>query len=271
MRGALAALALLVAAPAPAQDAGTLADIRQNLAQVYVELQRLKRELSTTGTPGAQIGGATTLERIDSIEAALSAQTAQVEALDARIQRIVADGTNRIGDLEFRVCEIEPGCDFGEIGSTLPIGGEGDASPTIAIPDTPQTGEPELAVGERDDFDRARAAYDRGEWEEAARLLGAYSQAYPGGPLSGEANFLRGDALRQLGQDPDAARAYLESFSGDPSGPWAPQALLQLGLALERLGQPNEACVTLGEVTARFPSESAAAEAQGAARNLGCG
>ena len=49
------------------------------------------------------------------------------------------------------------------------------------------------------------------------------------------------------------------------------QALLQLGLALGRLGQRDEACVTLNEVTVRFPDAGAAAEAQNAAGTLGCG
>lgn len=270
MRLGAAVLALAVAAPVAAQDAATLADMRQDLAGIYVELQRLKRELSTTGGAGAQIGGQTTLERIDSIEAALTQQTARVEALEGRIARIVEDGTNRIGDLEFRICEIEPGCDFGEIGSTLPLGGEGAAA-AAAAPSTPQTGEPELAVGERADFDRAKAAYDAGNWAEAAQLLQSFTQSYPGGPLSGEAHYLRGQALQQQGQDPEAARAYLDSFSGSPSGASAPQALLQLGLALGRLGQQQEACVTLNEVSVRYPDAAVASEAQSAAANLGCG
>jgi hypothetical protein len=133
MRGRLAALAVAVALPAAAQDAGTLADIRQELAGLYVELQRLQRELSTTGAAGTQIGGETTLERIDAIEAALVQQTARVEALEARIGRVVADGTTRIGDLEFRVCELEPGCDIGEVGATLPLGGGAAALYSVDI------------------------------------------------------------------------------------------------------------------------------------------
>ena len=271
MRWAVAALALSLAVPAAAQDAATLADMRQDLAGIYVELQRLKRELSTTGSSSAQIGGQTTLERIDSIEAALTQQTARVEALEGRIARIVEDGTNRIGDLEFRICELEPGCDIGEVGSTLPLGGEGDASTAAAAPATPQTGEPQLAVAEQGAFDRAKGAYDAGNWAEAARLFQTFTESYPGGPLSGEAHFLRGQALQEQGDDPEAARAYLDSFSGSPSSATAPQALLQLGLALGRLGQEQEACVTLSEVSVRYPDAPVASEAQSAAANLGCG
>ena len=45
----------------------TLADIRQQLSVLYVEIQRLKRELNTTGAPGSVPAGGTTLERLDAI------------------------------------------------------------------------------------------------------------------------------------------------------------------------------------------------------------
>ena len=271
MRAVAAALAFALAVPAAAQDGATLADLRQDLAGVYVELQRLKRELSTTGASNTQIGGETALERLNAIEAALAEQTARAEALSGRIERIVADGTNRIGDLEFRICELEPGCDIGEVGSTLPLGGGEGGSPAILPAAPPQANAPELAVGEQADYDRASAAYEAGNWAEAAQLLRSFTDSYPGGPLSGEAHFLRGRALQQQGQDTEAARAYLDSFSGSPQGARAPEALLQLGLALGRLGQRQEACVTLGEVSVRYPDAPVAAEAASAAGNLGCG
>ena len=57
MRAVLIA-ALLFATPVAAQDAETLADIRQELTVLYVELQKLKRELSTTGgVDNSNLGG----------------------------------------------------------------------------------------------------------------------------------------------------------------------------------------------------------------------
>ncbi|MEO0761253.1 MAG: tol-pal system protein, partial [Pseudomonadota bacterium] len=46
---ALIATLALPGAGAVAQDAETLADIRQEMTVLYVEVQRLRRELSTTG------------------------------------------------------------------------------------------------------------------------------------------------------------------------------------------------------------------------------
>jgi tol-pal system protein YbgF len=268
--------ALAVAAPAAAQDrAQTLADIRQELSVLWVEVQNLRRELSTTGGPQANLQGTSIPDRVNSIEAELSRLTARTEELSNRIDRIVADGTNRIGDLEFRLVELEGG-DVSRLGETSTLGG--GAMPSVAAPALPppmpaQPGGgsgPELAMGERADFERGKGALDRGEFELAAAELARFTATYPGSPLSGEANFWRGEALSALGDSSGAARAYLDSFSGDPQGMMAADALLQLGLALDRLGQRQEGCVMLGEVTVRFPSSAASVEAQAARGSMGC-
>ena len=103
MRRAALIFCLSLAMPLPlaAQDP-TLADIRQELSVLFVEVQKLKRELSTTGGVSTNIGG-DTLQRVDLIEAELQRLTAKTENLEFRIGRVVSDGTNRIGDLEFRL------------------------------------------------------------------------------------------------------------------------------------------------------------------------
>ena len=61
-------------------------------------------------------------------------------------------------------------------------------------------------------------------------------QTYTGGPLTGRAHLLRGQALDATGDTAAAARAYLEAFSGAPQGPDAPAALLSLGPEPEQVG-----------------------------------
>ena len=273
--GLAACLAFPMAAPA--QDAQTLADIKQELAVLLVEMQKLKRELSTTGGAGVQVAGST-LDRVDAIERELQRLTSETERLDGRVEAVVADGTNRIGDLEFRLCEVEPGCDIGNLGETAPIGGDTNrpkARPTVGAQATTATTEPantgaQLALGEQEEFDRARAAFDGGDWSSAASLFDAYTTNYAGGPLAGEAHFMRGESLAELGQVSDAARAYLASFSGAPEGPKAPDALFKLGEALVVLGQTDQACITLGEVQVRYPATPAASNARGVLDRLSC-
>ena len=263
---------LLMPGLARAQEASTLADIRQELSILFVEVQKLKRELSTTGTPDVNLSGTTALERIDAMEAELRRLTGETEELEFRVNRVVADGTNRIGDLEFRLCELEGGCDIGSLGETPTLGGgSGAAAPAHAPAPAPaQSAGPEMAVAEQADFDRAKEALDSGSFRRAADLFQTYIQTYTGGALTGEAHFLRGEALSGLGDAEGAARAYLESFSGSPDGERAPEALLNLGLKLNELGQGPDACEMLAEVTSRYPDSAASIEAQTARAGFGC-
>ncbi|MEL6644314.1 MAG: tol-pal system protein YbgF [Pseudomonadota bacterium] len=267
----LTAALALTPVTAIAQDREqTLADIRQELTVLFVEIQRLKRELSTTGSPSVPLAGTSALERIDAIEVELQRLTATTEQLQNRVDRIVADGTNRIGDLEFRLVELEGG-DISTLGETTTLGGD-TGLPVTGLPaPSAQTGGAQLAVGEQADFDAAKASLDAGDYALAATQFSTFTDTYIGGPLTGEAHFWRGEALAAMGDGEAAARAYLESFSGDPNGVMAPDALLRLGLSLGQLGQVNESCLMLGEVTTRFPASAASLDAQAARASQGCG
>lgn len=275
-----AATALALALPAISTAQGkeeTLADIRQELSVLFVEIQKLKRELNTTGAAGQLTGGGTLLERVNAIESELQRLTAKTEQLEYKVDSVAEDGANRIGDLEFRLCELEADCDVGALGETSTLGGidtavSGGGSTIAPQPDagTGDADAPQLAVSEKADFDRAKAAFDAGDFTEAASLFGTFRQTYPGGPLTARAGLLQGQALEQAGQVKEAARAYLDAFSTDKTGPEAPQSLYRLGTALAELGQTDQACVTLAEVGNRFPGDEAATQAQSAMANLGC-
>ncbi len=294
-------------APAWAQDRDrTLADIRQDLTVLNVEIQRLKRELSTTGGPSMSTGGATPLDRLNAIEAELQRLTSDTEELTHRVERIVEDGTNRIGDLEFRLVELEGG-DVSQLSETSTLGGlpapgagegatggqalapadgatggtagqtgqtgqtgqgtSGTAGGNATLPDT---GGVQLAVGERADFDAAAAALEAGEADRAATLFQQFRETYPGSPLEPQALLGRGKALEQAGDQKAAARAYLDAFSGYPEAQIAPEALFRLGRSLGRLGQVEAGCQTLGQVEVRYPSSPFVAEAATARAELSC-
>ena len=261
-------LLCLLASPSVAQDrAATLADIRQELTVLWVEIQRLNQELSTTGSPlGTQVGG-TVQARQDALELELRRLNGLVEDLSLRVDAVVSDGTNRISDLEFRLCDLEADCDLGSLGQTPTLGG---AELLTAQPAVPQGGNTQLAVAEQSDFDRARAAYDAGDYAQAQLLFAAFTDTYPGGPLSAEAHFLRGEAAAATGDWAPAARAYLDSFSGAPDAVRAPDSLQRLGVALAELGQIDEACITLAEVEVRYPGTPAVVDAQRAMAGLAC-
>lgn len=268
------ALVLALAAPAFAADKQTLADIRAELAQVSAQLQELRSELVASGASGLQAaGGASALQRMDTMEAELTRLTAMTEQLKDRVDKVVKDGTNRVGDLEFRVCELEEGCDPASVGQAQPLGGAAPAAAAAAAPAASggaASSGGTMAMNEQADFDRAKGVLDQGDFRAAADLFKTFAETYPGGPLTGDAGYLRGEALMKAGDVPGAARAWLDGFSAEPEGKRAADDLLELGKALGMLGQKTEACATLAEVPARFPTSAAAGKVAAAQASLGC-
>ena len=284
---------VLFASPVAAQDDQTLADIRQDVSALSYELQRLKRELSTSGTSSVSVGGST-LDRVNQIEQALQTLTGRTEEIENRIERVVQDGSNRIGDLKFRLCELEEGCDIGSLDTEDPLGGaapagsssagggtatpapapqmdsgnaggaDGEAPLPLSDPDL------QLAAAEEQDYRRARQALEAGEYQSAADQFEAFRTTYPGGPLDAAALLGQGRALEGLDNTREAARAYLDVYSGYPDTPVAPEALWRLGAALGELGSTREACVTLAEVPNRYPGSDAVARAEEARSGLSC-
>jgi len=253
-----------------AQDAQTLADIRQELTILNTEMTKLRRELSTTGTAGGAQLPASVLERVGAMESELARVTSKSEELEHRINRIVADGTRRVADLEFRLVELEGG-DISALGETTTLGGADQATAPAAAPTpAPQTNTSQLAIGEQDDFKRAQEALASSDFRTAADQFATFNQTYPGSPLAAEADLRRGDALGGLGDAREAARAYLASFGAAPVGPNAPESLFKLGASLGDLGQSSEACVTLAEVGVRFPESPFSGNAATERNKLGC-
>jgi tol-pal system protein YbgF len=266
--------AVLLALPGAVSAQGraeTLADIRQELSVLWVEIQRLRTELSTTGSAAGSGGAGDTLARVDAIETELRRLTNATEELQLRVDSIVTDGTNRIGDLEFRLCELEDDCDIGSLGETPSLGG-GSAAPAVtALPAQPiTTTAPSLAAAEQSDFDRAMAAYEAGDYAGAAAGFADFTETYPGGALSAEAHFWRGQSEAAQGAWSRAARAYLASFSGAPEAPRAPESLFRLGTSLNELGQRDEACLTLREVELRYPGSPIVTDARAAMLRFNC-
>lgn len=269
----LLAVVALLPVPAVAQDrAQTLADIRAELSMLAAEFNALKAELVSTGAATSGAAGGDALTRMDTIEATLARLTARTEEVELRLNRVVSDGTNRIGDMEYRLCEVTPGCDPGNLGATATLGG-GTAAPAPVVVNpgvSTGTGGAELAVSEQADFDRAKEVLGQGDFPGAAALFETYAQSYPGGPLVPEALFLRGEALSRLGDTSGAARSYLDAYTANPSGTFAADSVLKLGEALGALGQIDAGCQTLAAVGMEFPGSIQASQASVAMQGLGC-
>lgn len=269
LRGILLAGGLaLLALPVAAQDRQTLADIRSELSQLSADLQSLRGELVAGGPASyAAAGGESAIDRMNAMESRLQQLTGQTEQLQNRVDRIVSDGTTRIGDIEFRLCEMEEGCDLGSL-TTPTLGEQGGGSAPMPMSDqrgaldsnTPSAGA--ATAAEKADFDRAREVLGQGDFRRAADLFAAIAQTHAGGPLTAEALFLRGAALDSAGDLQGAGIAWLESFAANPNGPQAADSLLGLSRAMSKAGTAEDGCYYLQEILARFDGTPQAAEAE---------
>ena len=243
----------------------TLADIRQDLSYLFVEIQKLKRELSTTSSPTGLSSEDSIVLRVDAIQAQLERLTNVTERLEFKVQNIIDDGTARIGDLEFRLVELEGG-DLSQLSQTTTLGGINESE----TPEIVEQEIPELAVGEEADFDTAKKALDEERFEEAAEMFSRFGKTYPTSPLAPKAFLLRGKALEANEDTKGSARAYLESFTNYQNSAVAPEALTLLGKALVKLGRIEAGCQTLSQVEIRFPETPFAVDADQAMQSLEC-
>lgn len=257
------ALAMVTTATAALAQDRNLADIRNELGLLSSQIQGLRSELVQSETDQSTTPSGTALMRVDAIENELRILTGQLEEVQYRIEQIAKDATNRVGDLEFRLTELEGG-DPTATAQTRPIGG----APATAISDVPDG--VELTVVEKSDYDTALASLSAGEFAQAAQQFEAFTNTFPGGPLTAGAQFHKGEALREMGDWKSAGRSFLDSFSSAPTAPTAPKALYGLGVSLGKLGKTSEACQTLSEVGARFPSDPMVIQAQEELGALGC-
>lgn len=267
-------------AQAAAPSAATLADLRAQLAALSASLKGLRAELNASGAGGfAAAGGERAIDRMNAMERQLSRLTGETERLRNRIERVVRDGTNRVGDIEFRLCEMEEGCELGALtlsplGEDAPAGGGGGVMPPVgaaaqaaaaqAAADMP------LTAAEKAAFDAASAALQGGDFARAAALFGDFARDHASSPAAAEAQYLRGAALDSAGDAPGAAAAWLSAFAAAPAGPRAPDALLGLS-RVSAIGKSADAgCVYLDELTTRFAGTPQADEGARRSAAAGC-
>ena len=263
---------LALAGPVFAQDREQkLADVKAELAILNNQVGQLRDELVRTGAAGGlPTQAASGLARLDQLDAELRQLTDRVDVLTNDVIRISEDASNRVGDIEFRLTELEGG-DTSVKPPVAPLGGGVTRPlPRPLAPAEATGGTGSLAVAEQSDFDAAAAAAEAGDNQKAADLFATFAQSYPDGPLTAEAQFRRGQALEALGQWKAAGRGYLDIFNADPQGPLAPKALYRLALSLAQDNNKPMACLTLAQIDGRYPGSEVSGDVATQRQALAC-
>jgi TolA-binding protein len=219
---------------APAQDrTQTLADIRQELTVLYVELQRIGTELNTTGAVQVPLGAGTTLDRVNGLEAEITRLTGKIEELEFRILSLVRTAPTGLAISSSGSASWSPIATSRALATRRHWAAatfrrwrcrpRRFCRKTRALPRSAVAAA--LAVAEQADFDAAMAAFEAGDLATAADDFARFAETYPGGPLTGDAQFMAGEALAQQGQVVEAGRAYLAAYTAVPAGQYTTLAV----------------------------------------------
>ncbi|MFN4058817.1 MAG: tetratricopeptide repeat protein [Roseinatronobacter sp.] len=266
----VASLVWGLSGPGVQAQTDSLGQLRAELGVVSGQVAELAAQMSSGAVPVPQALSGEAFDQIERLRAQITALTARTEALEFQLRRVIDEASNRIGDMEFRLTELEGG-DVSALGAPRPLGGVLPA-PAANAPALPQAGAeaPQLAAGEQAAFDTARAQLEGGDVAGGIAAMDMFLQTYPGTPLGAQASALLARAQSSTGQDSDAARTWLNLYLSAPEGDSAPLALLELGEALGRLQQVAEACVMFDELLMRFPTAPQTEAAFAAKARLTC-
>ena len=163
---------------------------------------------------GIKKSAGSVLFRLDAIEEEIRNLTGIIEELQFYTKNIALDATNRIGDIEFRLTELEGG-DLSLLGNSRIIGGNKETSNANA----------ELAITEKSSYDTALELLNNDKYELAIIEFDKLINAFPNGPLTVAAHYSKGDAYTGIKNWKLALKNYLKSYELDSSGKSAAKAL----------------------------------------------
>ena len=147
---------------------------------------------------------------------------------------------------------------LGDDGTVQDMGG--DVEQVSLAPATPQ------AL-----FEKSNEALLRRQFPTAADGFKQLVDQYPEHALAGSAQYWLGETFYAQGDYRTAAQNFLAAYQKYPKTRRAPDSLLKLGMSLGKLGQRDQACASLGAVSAEYPKAvEAMKRAQAELKRAGC-
>ena len=199
-----------------------LNNLSEQISEIRLELSENKASIVKDAieasenivASGIKKSAGSVLFRLDAIEEEIRNLTGIIEELQFYTKNIALDATNRIGDIEFRLTELEGG-DLSLLGNSRIIGGSKETSNANA----------ELAITEKSSYDNALELLNEDRFELAIIEFDKLINAFPNGPLTVAAHYSKGDAFFGMNSWMQAIDSYLESFKLEPSGKYAENAI----------------------------------------------
>lgn len=199
-----------------------LNNLSEQISEIRLELSENKASIVKDAieasenivASGIKKSAGSVLFRLDAIEEEIRNLTGIIEELQFYTKNIALDATNRIGDIEFRLTELEGG-DLSLLGNSRIIGGNKETSNANA----------ELAITEKSSYDTALELLNDDKFDLAINEFDKLINAFPNGPLTVAAHYSKGDAFFGMNSWVQAIDSYLESFKLEPTGKYAENAI----------------------------------------------
>lgn len=299
MASALVLGVVLLAAPALAQSNDQM-EILNRLNRLENDIQTLQRQLARGGTVSAgtvaPAAGALAPTQAADFEIRLSQLERSVQEMTGKYEEAVFGVTQvreRLdklsSDLDFRLSQLESrsGTEGGPPPpprtpptTTQPAAPGKPAPPAAAAPGQPgkpgdKRAEQALAAATsgpgigtvpgnvQEQYDEAFGLLRKADYDQAEKALSKFVAQHKDSPLAGNAQYWLGETFYGRGKYAEAAVAFAEGFQKFPKNPKAPDNLLKLGLSLSALGQKDDACKTLKQLDAVFPTAAASLKRRG--------
>ena len=217
--------------------------------------------------------------------------TGQYEEAMYRLTQMSRTLENTLGDVEFRLQQLEQGNVSGPIDLTgapqaadtesladpladplaetvptteladvqaLPAAMlvDGEVEPPTDAVITPETHPEQYLEGDTPE-EQFRAAFflvRRGELDKAIQAYRAFITLHPDHPYRANAVYWLGRSHAAQGNYAEAARILIDAYDKHADSDKGAEILLHLGLSLEKLGQNEDACSAFGELDRRFPN-----------------
>jgi len=210
------------------------------------------------------------MNRLDAVEAENRELRGKVEEAGHELKGLKQRMETLNADIDYRLSNPESG----GAGAPLPsgtgapavgaLGGAGEGKET-----TPALNSTPSASSGSDEYERARALLEQGDYEAAERAFAAFVAAHPKDENAATAQYWLGVTFFVRNQHDKAVAAFAKGYKVYPKSKKAPDMLQKLSKSLAALDRKADACTTLDQLSGDFPkfhTKEVAADR----KNLGC-
>ncbi len=211
------------------QQAATTSEIRHQSASLHAATDEVRNELRTVkGT-------------VEETRHQLAEQSRQLGYLNQRMERV---------EQKLDLPVLAPETNASLSGTAAPASPSVAPSAAVAPPASPPS--------ERDLYDAAKKAFDRGAYLEAREGFQQLLLEHPDGRLADSAQFWVGETFYREKEYEQAILEYQTVIEKYPGGNKVQAALLKQGLAFAGLGDKPNARLILEELIEKYPNSSEA-------------